>query len=391
MHKHPFSLRRRECMTLVLCGYLALSGCSEQRAVAPSTTTAGAPSVSGSGSSGPKRLIFITNGDDPFWDACNAGLIEGAKQFGIESQGLRVVMEKNNATAQGQIEKLRQLGSQSDVAGVAISVIQAENAAIVEEMKNLAAKGVKVITVDGDVNREKFRDARSFYLGTDNIEGGRLLGSAARALLEGRGKTSGSYVQFAGFTDNDNARARMNGFKESVGDAFKEVDRMSDEMDLSKARDNVRTALVNHPDLTALVGIWAYNAPAIAEVAMERGVRDRLTIITFDAQAAALNHMAEGKIDAMVVQNPFDMGIQTVRLLRAMLASDEAAVKEMFPRRGEPDGDIYTTGLRLIVPNTESPLNSMKTGGESAGSKGVEIMPLPAFREWLAKYGLSSS
>ena len=391
MHKHPFSLRRRECMTLVLCGCLALAGCSDQRTANTSATTAGAPSGSGSGSSGPKRLIFITNGDDPFWDACNAGLIEGAKQFGIESQGLRVVMEKNNATAQGQIEKLRQLGSQSDVAGVAISVIQAENAAIVEEMKNLAAKGVKVITVDGDVNREKFRDARSFYLGTDNIEGGRLLGSAARALLEGRGKTSGSYVQFAGFTDNDNARARMNGFKESVGDAFKEVDRMSDEMDLSKARDNVRTALVNHPDLTALVGIWAYNAPAIAEVAMERGVRDRLTIITFDAQAAALNHMAEGKIDAMVVQNPFDMGVQTVRLLRAMLAGDAATVKEMFPRRGEPDGDIYTTGLRLIVPNTESPLNSMKTGGESAGSKGVEIMPLPAFREWLAKYGLSSS
>jgi ribose transport system substrate-binding protein len=101
--------------------------------------------------------------------------------------------------------------------------------------------------------------------------------------------------------------------------------------------------------------------------------------------------MADGKIDAMVVQNPFEMGIQTVRLLKAMLGGDEATVKEMFPRRGEPDGDIYTTGLRLIVPNAESPLNSTKTGAESAGSKGVEIMPLPAFREWLAKYGLSSS
>ena len=250
---------------------------------------------------------------------------------------------------------------------------------------------MKVITVDSDVNRETYRDARSFFIGTDNIEGGRLLGTAARTLLEGRGKTSGGYVQFAGFTDNDNARARMNGFKEAIGGGFTEADRMSDEMDLSKARDNVRTALVNHPDLTALVGIWAYNAPAIAEVTQERGVRDRLTIITFDAQAAALNHMAEGKIDAMVVQNPFDMGVQTVRLLRAMLAGDEATVKEMFPRRGEPDGDIYITGLRLIVPNTESPLNSMKTGAESAGSKAVEIMPLPAFREWLAKYGLSSS
>ena len=391
MRDRTFPFPRRDLVSILLCGCLALAGCSDQRVANTSATTAGAPSGSGSGSSGPKRLIFITNGDDPYWDACNAGLIEGAKQFGIESQGLRVVMEKNNATAQGQIEKLRQLGSQSDVAGVAISVIQAENAAIVEEMKNLAAKGVKVITVDSDVNRETYRDARSFFIGTDNIEGGRLLGTAARTLLEGRGKTSGGYVQFAGFTDNDNARARMNGFKESIGSGFTEADRMSDEMDLSKARDNVRTALVNHPDLMALVGIWAYNAPAIAEVAMERGVRDRLTIITFDAQAAALNHMADGKIDAMVVQNPFDMGVQTVRLLRAMLAGDEATVKEMFPRRGEPDGDIYTTGLRLIVPNTESPLNSMKTGAESAGSKGVEIMRLPAFREWLAKYGLSSS
>ena len=391
MRDRTFPFPRRDLVSILLCGCLALAGCSDQRATNTSATTAGAPSGSGSGSSGPKRLIFITNGDDPYWDACNAGLIEGAKQFGIESQGLRVVMEKNNATAQGQIEKLRQLGSQSDVAGVAISVIQAENAAIVEEMKNLAAKGVKVITVDSDVNRETYRDARSFFIGTDNIKGGRLLGTAARTLLEGRGKTSGGYVQFAGFTDNDNARARMNGFKESIGSGFTEADRMSDEMDLSKARDNVRTALVNHPDLVALVGIWAYNAPAIAEVAQERGVRDRLTIITFDAQAAALNHMADGRIDAMVVQNPFDMGVQTVRLLRAMLAGDEATVKEMFPRRGEPDGDIYTTGLRLIVPNTESPLNSMKTGGESAGSKGVEIMPLPAFREWLAKYGLSSS
>jgi ribose transport system substrate-binding protein len=386
MNDRTLRLPRREVVAALLCGCLLLAGCSERQGSTGAPTAAAPTSGGGSGLAGAKRLIFITNGDDPFWDACNAGLIEGAKRLGIDAQGLRVVMEKNNGTAQGQIEKLRQLGSQSDVAGVAISVIQAENAAIVEEMKNLAAKGVKVITVDGDVNREKFPDARPFYIGTDNIEGGRLLGTAARVLLDGRGKTAGGYVQFAGFTDNGNARARMNGFKEAVGGGFQEVDRMSDEMDLSKARDNVRTALVNHPDLAALVGIWAYNAPAIAEVAQERGVRDRLTIVTFDAQAAALNHMADGRIDAMVVQNPFEMGIQTVRLLRAMHTADEATVKEMFPRRGEPAGDIYTTGLRLIVPSDASPL-----GGGKLDMKNVEVMPLPAFREWLAKYGLSSS
>lgn len=335
---------------------------------------------------GVKRLVFVTNGDDPFWDACNAGLVEAAKRCDIAAKGLRVVMEKNNGTTQGQIEKLRQFGSQSDIAGVAISVIQAENVALVEEMKRLAAKGVKVITVDGDVNRDTFRDARAFYIGTDNSVGGRLLGAATKAILTARGKTQGSYVQFAGFTDNDNARARMNSFRETLGTAFKEVDRMSDEMDLAKARDNVRTALVNHPDLTALVGIWSYNAPAIAEVVQERGVRDRLTVVTFDAQAAAIERMAAGQIDAMVVQNPFEMGFRTVRLLTAMHTGDEATIAEMFPHRTAPDGDLHTTGLRLIVPDTDA-----RVQPTDIEMQGIEYLPLTKFREWLASYGLSSS
>ena len=161
---------------------------------------------------------------------------------------------------------------------------------------------------------------------------------------------------------------------------------MSDEMDLARARDNVRTALVNHPDLVALVGIWAYNAPAIAEVVEERKVRDRITTVTFDAQALAIERMAAGQIDAMVVQNPFEMGIQTVRLLLAMHTGDDATIKEMFPRAGEPDGDIYTTGLRLIVPDENPPVKSDDIPGS-----GHETMPLSEFRAWLAKYGLSSS
>ena len=190
-------------------------------------------------------------------------------------------MEKNNATAQGQIDRLRQLVTQADVAGVAISVIQAENVAIVEEMKRLTEKGVSVITVDGDINQKLFSDGRPYYIGTDNSIAGRLLGTAGKKVLESRGITEGGFIQFTGFTDNDNARARMNGCREAIGESYSEVDRMADSFDHSRARDNVRTALVNHPDVKALVGIWAYNAPAIAEVVAERGVRDEVSIFTF--------------------------------------------------------------------------------------------------------------
>ena len=374
---------RRFLALSIACLACLAAGCSSGSKQAQ--PGAGAAAAKGSGA--PRRLIFLTNGDDPFWDACNAGLQEGAKQYDIASKGLVAVMEKNNGTAQGQIEKLRQFASQSDIAGVAISVIQADNVAIIEEMKNLAAKGVKVITVDSDVDRARFRDARPYYIGTDNIVGGRLLGAAAAKILAAKNVASGGYVQFAGFTDVDNAKQRMDGFKEAVGTAYSELDRMPDQMEGAKARDNVRTALVNHPDLVALVGIWAYDAPAIAEVVKERDVRAKTAVVTFDAQAVALEHMADGLIDAMVVQNPFEMGGQTVRLLVAMIENDAKVLGDMFPKKDTENGDIYTTGLRLVVPDENSPVKA----DEMPKDIPHERRTLQEFREWLKRYNLSSS
>ena len=342
-----------------------------------------------------KRFIFITNGDDPYFDVLNAGLQAGAEKYDLASSNIEVVMEKNNATAQGQINRLRQLVTQADIAAVAISVIQAENVAIVEEMKRLAEKGVPVITVDGDINGKLFSDARPFYIGTDNSIAGRLLGTAAKKVLESRGVDKGGFIQFTGFTDNDNARARMNGCRDALGKNYIELDRMADSFDHSRARDNVRTALVNHPEVNALVGIWAYNAPAIAEVVAERRARDQISIFTFDAAAQAIEHMKDGHIDCMIVQNPFEMGIQTVRLLLAMVEKQDAVIAEMFPNSNELGGDKFTTGLRLIIPDAwEGDSNAPITAKdlESAVSAGtLEVLTLSVFREWLEKYGLSSS
>ena len=370
----------RWSLTLSLVSIVTAAGCFKNQSVA---------TVDGQGgqtTAGLKRVIFVTNGDDPFWDACLSGLQEGEKQFELAAAGLKVERDVNDGRAEGQIERLRQYATQGDIAGVAISVIQADNLAIVEEMKKLQEKGVKIITVDGDVNRELYRDARSFYIGTDNVVGGRTLGTAAKALLEAKEVTSGGYVQFAGFTDNDNARSRMNGVQEAIGEAYTEKSRDADGMDLAKARDNVRNAIQNHQDLVALIGIWAYNAPAIADVVTETRSRDKYVVATFDAQDLAIGHMAKGNIDVMVVQNPFDMGQQTCRLMKAMIADDQETIKEMFPRLGEPDGDIYTTGLRVVVPDDKSPVKA-----DLFDSKVVEYMLLPDFQAWLKKYKLTSS
>lgn len=381
-------LSRLAALVVALAACSLLSSCNTNNANnAGGTSAAGGSSSGGAGAAaGMKRIIFVTNGDDPFWDACLSGLKEGEKQHKLADANLTVQRDVNNGTAEGQIEKLRQYATQDDIAGVAISVIQADNLAIVEEMKNLQKKGVKIITVDGDVNRELYRDARTYYIGTDNTVGGRTLGTAAKALLEAKGVKSGGYVQFAGFTDNDNARSRMNGVKETIGEAYTEKSRDQDGMDLAKARDNVRNAIQNHKDLVALIGIWAYNAPAIADVVTETGSRDKYVVATFDAQDLAIAQMEQGNIDVMVVQNPFDMGVQTCRIMKAMIAGDDATLKEMFPKFGQPEGDIYTTGLRVVVPSPDSPVKP-----DLYDPKVVEYMNLPDFKAWLAKYKLTSS
>ena len=383
-----FSRFMRPCCLVFLFFFgFGVTGCNKSNVSSPAKTQKNVDV--------PRRFIFITNGDDPYFDVLNAGLQAGAEKFALADKGLEVVMEKNNATAQGQIDRLRQLVTQADVAGVAISVIQAENVAIVEEMKRLTEKGVSVITVDGDINQKLFSDGRPYYIGTDNSIAGRLLGTAGKKVLQSRGITEGGFIQFTGFTDNDNARARMDGCREAIGASYSEVDRMADSFDHSRARDNVRTALVNHPDVKALVGIWAYNAPAIAEVVAERGVRDQVSIFTFDAAAQAIEHMANGNIDCMIVQNPFEMGVQTVRLLLAMQEGQDAIIMTMFPNYGQPGGDRFTTGLRLIIPDAwendeDAPIS--KKDLESAVSAGtLEVLSLSVFREWLKKYGLSSS
>ena len=296
---------------------------------------------------GEKRIIILTNGNSPFWDVARAGLEEAEKKLDLGKHNLRAVVEVNDGSDRGQIDKLRQFGTQTDIVAIGVSVNTAGNVAIVEEMLNLVAKGIQIVSIDSDVDRAKHRDARFAFIGTDNLQGGRELGKCARGLRP----EGGEYVTFVGITGAQNAVERVGGFGEGAGDKFKSVDNMGDETDRTRARENVRNAIGNHPNLKALVGIWSYNAPAIADVVAEKKVREKFTIVTFDAERDAIAAMGKGMIDAMVVQNPFEMGFQGVRLLKALHEKDEATIKEMLPNRGQTEGDIYDTGLKVVVPD----------------------------------------
>jgi ribose transport system substrate-binding protein len=344
----------------------------------------GKSSGPGPAAGGTKRILILTNGESPFWDACRQGLETAEKDLNLSQAGLTAALEVNNGTEEGQLERLRQYASQSDIAAIGVSVTKEDNAAIADQLRQLKQKGIHVLTIDSDVNRAKFRDARTAYVGTDNIQAGRELGKCAKMLRP----NGGEYVSFVGFTTAQNAKERVQGFAEGAGDKFVSKDNMGDELDRVRAKENVRNALINHPKLNLLVGIWSYNAPAIVNVVEEEKKRDKVAIVTFDAEPQAIERMSDGWIDAMAVQNPYMMGYESVRLMKALAQMDQKAVKEMLPKMGDAGGDLFDTGIRIVVPDTNSPL---KPEMFETKDKNVKGYTLTQFKEWLEKYNLKQS
>ncbi|MFN6304185.1 MAG: substrate-binding domain-containing protein [Planctomycetota bacterium] len=381
--------RRAQSRSLWILAAAAMifGGCTpsdNKNAGQPKATSPNSDSASSVSSAKPtaKRIILLNNTDSPFWDAARAGINKAQADLKLADSGFSASMDSNDGTETGQIEKLRQYGTQKDIAAVIISPISSTNPAIADELKNLKNKGITIGCFDSDLDA-KYQQYREFYVGTNNIAGGKVLGTAAKML-----KPQGApYVQFVGVDSQQNAIERMDGFTSAVGESFVQKDRKLDDADRNRARDNVRDVITKYPDLSVLVGIWSYNAPAIVDVVKEKNARDKFTIVTFDAEAIAIQQMADGMIDAMVVQNPFAMGYESVRYAFAKAMGDPNTPKQMFPNLGKAGGDILDTGLKVVVP----PGSPLKAEMFESFGKSVEFIDLPTFQEWLKKYDLTSS
>jgi ribose transport system substrate-binding protein len=356
----PFASRRWLSLTLLLLASVGLVGC---RSETPD------------GAGGSKRIIILTNGNSPFWDACAKGADDAAKELNLVESGYELQVERNNLTDKSQIDKLKSYAAAVDIAAVAISVTDENNPAIAEAMKALQESGVKVITIDSDVNREKHGDVRTAYVGTNNVDAGAELGKAAKALVK-----DGEYMAFVGLKGAANAQGRIKGFDQTAG--LNQLQYLEDK-DPNKAASTVHEVLSNKvsdpPEL--LLGIWSYNTPAIVEVVGPLKLQDKVTVIGFDAEPKAIKYMAEGKVDALLVQNPYQMGHVGVKLLKALVEDDKKTIEEILPG----GTDTYTTDLKLIVPDDDDRLS------KDLFNESTQFLPLGEFQAWMKEYGLTGS
>jgi ABC-type sugar transport system substrate-binding protein len=230
----------------------------------------GQPAVTGDG----PEYAFVTNGVADFWTIGKAGAEKAGADLGVK---VSVIMPSSLTDQTRKIEDLLTRGT----AGIAISPINPANQG---EVLAKAAAATNLITHDSDAPDSP----RQVYIGMDNYEAGRICGMLVRdALPEG-----GKVMFFIGRLDQDNSQRRRQGCIDGVlgrepdparrddpgavvtsdDGKYTVLGTMTDQFDRAKAKANAEDALMRHPDIAAMVGLFEYNPPLILE-ALERAGR----------------------------------------------------------------------------------------------------------------------
>jgi ribose transport system substrate-binding protein len=280
------------------------------------------PSCTGGTGSGKPKVAFVTNNAHEFWTIAEAGATQAGKDKDVQ-----VIFKRPQVgSAAAQKEIIEDLLAQG-VQAIAISVQDAKNqGSFLDEV----AGRVKLITVDNDAPNTK----RLCYIGTNNLEAGRACGELVREALPNGGKIA----IFVGDNTPPNSQERrtgvldvLDGKKESkeVHDfkpgqkygKFTLVDVYTDGQDDKKAKDNAADVLtkLQDEDKLVMVGLWAYNPPAILNAVKDAKRAGKVKIVAFDEMENTLQGIEDGDIYATVVQQPYQFGYQAIDMMAALV------------------------------------------------------------------------
>jgi ribose transport system substrate-binding protein len=258
------------------------------------------------------RIAFITNNTSDFWTIARKGTEKAQAELPNVEIEFKINSELTAAGQQRIVDDLLAKG----VDGIAISPVDPKNQT---QLINRAASQALVFTQDSDAPNSN----RACYIGTDNEAAGRQAGQLVKeALPEG-----GRIMVFVGTMDAQNAQDRYRGLKQTLeGTKVEIIDVRTDGGESVNAKRNAADTLVKYPDIAGMVGLWAYNGPAILGAVKESGKIGKVKIVAFDEEDATLSGIKEGAIYGTIVQQPFEFGYQSMIKLAKAIGGDKSGI-----------------------------------------------------------------
>jgi ribose transport system substrate-binding protein len=247
-------------------------------------------------------ILVATNIKLSYWQTAHTGLDRAAAAYGVKGD----LRGPDSFDPQGEVQEFRNAVA-SRPAGILVSV--ADATLMQPEIDRALASGVPVVTIDSDAPNSQ----RLFFIGTNNLQAGRLGGDRLVKRMSGHGN-----VVFFTIGGQPNVAERLKGYKDVIADhpAIKVVDVFDMQGDSGKAMDKATEYLAKTggDQVDAFVCLEASAGKDVAEAFKRANATNRL-LIAMDTDEATLNLVKEGVIDSTIAQKPFTMAYYGLKAL----------------------------------------------------------------------------
>ncbi|MCC7010135.1 MAG: substrate-binding domain-containing protein [Acidobacteria bacterium] len=266
----------------------------------------GGANSGGPGASTTLRIAVIPKGTtQEFWKSVHAGAVKGSRDAGVEIIWKGPVREDDRDE---QIKVVETFVAQK-VDGIVVAPL--DDRAIVPALTEARGRNIPVLVFDSGVQW----DGHVSFVATDNEKAGSLGGERLGEVLGGKGRVIMMRYQ----EGSASTMARESGFMKTMAEKFPTVQVVSSNQYGGPTTETAYTVaeklLSTYRDVD---GIFCPNESTTFAMMLALDaarLTGKVRLVGFDASPKLIEGLQAGKIDGLVVQNPFAMGEQGVKLL----------------------------------------------------------------------------
>ena len=244
--------------------------------------------------------VIVKATTSEYWQWVFKGAEAAGKQLNVKVDELGTPKDD----AAGQISVL-ETAAGAKPAAIVISPTVAE--ALGDPIAAVTAAGTPVIVIDSGAKTDKFAS----FLTTNNEAGGRAAADALAACIKERsGKVAGKVAYITAMAGHESLDSRDKGFVEGVK-AYPDLKMVGNRVANNEEAEGMSLTADMLTKDSDLAGIFADNAQmgtgAGASI-QEQKLGSKVCVVAFDSDSGELEHLKDGSIYGLVIQDPFMMG-----------------------------------------------------------------------------------
>ena len=250
----------------------------------------------------PKAVAHI------FWQSVHAGAEAAAREADVEIEWKGPPTETDFSR---QIEIVDSMIN-ARVDGIVLAPTEATS--LVSVVERASREGIPVAIFDSGINTEDYVS----YVSTNNYEAGVLAAKALGEITGGQGKIA--MVKMV--PGSSSTMEREKGFEDTIAKEFPGITKVAEQYcmsDRAKALAVTENMLTANPDLAAVFASAEPATVGAAQAFKARGAAGKIKLVGFDSSESIEKDLRDGVIDALVVQDPFNIGYAAVKAVIAAM------------------------------------------------------------------------